>query len=208
MYKKAIELFKSFEEPLLAYELMLKTIELFGEDPTLISKNKQFITDTIILALQHPKIAQFEKLYNTPAVKLQIEENSSEKLFELLHIFTHKELKDYNEWEQKNKTFLDGSSIDAEVCRNKIMYLSFCSLAMKDNVISYSELCKIVGISKDQIEDWIIDAITNNIIDARIDQEREEIVINTFTQRTTNLRERLDTVASNFIDVVQFLYSA
>lgn len=207
MYKKAVDVFISLDEQLSAYELMLKTLELFEQDRELIDRNKDFITRTITLALQHPKIAQFGQLYDLPAVKTQVEEKTDEKLLELLHIFTYKDLKDYTEWEKKNAAYLKDSNIDAQVCKNKIMYLSFCSLAMKDNVISYDELSKIVGINRDEIEDWIIDAIVNNIIDARIDQEKEEVVINTFTQRTTNLRERLDKVSSSFIKMVQFLYS-
>lgn len=205
MYKKAVKLFKALDEQLDAYELMLKTLELFGDDKNLISTHKEFIEGTIKLALQHPKIAQFGELYNLPAVKTQREEKTDEKLIELLHIFTYDNLEEYAKWESTNKQYLESANIDPQVCRNKITYLSFCSLALKDNVIGYDELAKIVAIKREDIEDWIIDAIVNNIIDARIDQENEKIIINTFTQRTSNLKERLDKTAEDFRVVLQLI---
>lgn len=205
MYKKVVELFHILEDPISAYKLMLDTIELFGEDKELINNNQDFVTQTITLALQHPKIAQFENLYNLPAVRTQREENKDAKLLELLHIFTYENLEEYTKWESSNKKYLEEANIDTQVCKNKIMYLSFCSLAMKDNVISYDELSQIVGIKRDDIEDWIVDAIVNNIIDARLDQEKEQIVINTFTQRTTNLKERLDKTMTDFDVVLQLI---
>lgn len=200
MYKKVVQLFHLLDDQISAYQLMLKTIELFGEEKELINNNKEFVAQTIILALQHPKINQFENLYNLPAVRSQREENKDEKLQELLHIFTYENLEEYEKWESSNKKYLENAKIDTQVCRNKIMYLSFCSLAMKDNVISYDELSQIVGINRDEIEDWIVD-----VIDARLDQEKEQIIINTFTPRTTNLKERLDKTITDFDTVLQLI---
>lgn len=205
MYKKAVELLSNLDDQLASYELMLKTLELFGNDKKMISSHKDFIEKTITLALQHPKISQFGDLYNLPAVRTQREEKTDEKLIELLHIFTYENLDEYTKWESTNKKYLESANIDPQVCRNKITYLSFCSQAMKDNVITYDELAKIVGIKREEIEDWIIDAIVNNIIDARIDQENEKIIINTFTQRSTNLKERLDKTMEDFSVVLQLI---
>lgn len=60
---------------------------------------------------------------------------------------------------------------------------------MKDSVISYDDLSKTVGIDRDEIEDWIIDAIVNNIVDARLDQDNETIIINSFTRRNMGKEE-------------------
>lgn len=205
LYKKAVDLFFKLDEHLSAYELMHITIGLFDEDKKLIEENRDFVTRTITLALQHPKIAQFEDLYNLPAVRVQREEKKDEKLLELLHIFTYENLEEYNKWESVNKKYLEQYNIDTQVCKNKIMYLSFCSQAMKDRKISYDSLSKIVGISRDEIEDWIVDAIVNEIIDARLDQENEQIVINSFKQRTTNLKERLAKATEAFSAVMDYI---
>jgi hypothetical protein len=199
LYQKVVDALHKLDLQLEAYELMLKTVELLGEDEDLITSHKTFVTGTIKSALQHPKIVQFERLYNLPAVQAQKEENK------LLYIFTYENLEEYNKWERDNKQYLTNLNIDSQVCRNKMMYLSFCSSAMKDNVLSYDQLVQIVGIKREEIEDWIIDAIVNNIIDARLDQEREQIVINTFTQRTTNLKERLDKTMTDFDSVLKII---
>jgi len=190
------------EDKLIAYELMLKALILLGDNKDQITKNKDLIIRTSKLALEHPKITQFEYLYNTPAIKALKEEKIEEKLEELLHIFTYDTLDEYNKWESTNKKYLDDSSLDAQVLKNKIMYLSFCSLAMNDNVITFDKLAEIVDIKRDEIEEWVVDAVVNDIIDARIDQDNEQVIINTFTQRTTNLKDRINKTTSDFDSVL------
>lgn len=211
MYKKAIDLFVASDEKLAAYQLLIKTLKLLGDDTELIMANQFLVTQAITIGLQHPKVAQFDVLYNLPAVKAQKEAKTNEKLFELLHIFTFEDLAEYTKWESNNKQFLESQNIESNVCRHKMMYLSFCSQAMKDNVISYDNLAKIMGVNRDEIEDWVIDAIVNKIIDARLDQDNESIVINSFTQRNMdkaeweNLKGKLDKTKDDFQVVLQLI---
>jgi hypothetical protein len=45
--------------------------------------------------------------------------------------------------------------------------------------LKFSELAKLLDIAEDDVEEWTIEAINNDIIDARIDQINSEIVIKT-----------------------------
>lgn len=186
IYKHCIEILVSNDETLSAYDLILKTISLVGSDKDKIEQNEELVKKGITIALQHPKIVNFDVLYTLPAVKLLTESKKADKLYELLHIFTYDALNEYSEWESKNKAFLESSKIEADICKNKMMYLAVCVQANQDNVISYDKLSDIVGIPRDQVEEWIIDAIVNKIIDARLDQENECIIVSFISQRNMN----------------------
>lgn len=69
----------------------------------------------------------------------------------------------------------------------KKQYLQICSLKLEESNHKYQDLANILNvspyvvltlqISKDDVEVWAIEAIASGIIDAKIDQLKEEIVI-------------------------------
>lgn len=80
------------------------------------------------------------------------------------------------------------------------------------SVIEYSKLAEIVGIKREEIEEWIIDAIVNNIIDARLDQENECIIFNSFAKRNMNdmsewknLKQKIKDTQTKFDKVLKLI---
>lgn len=212
LYVKSANILSKHNEDHDAYLTLIAAITLFEKDQKIIKEYEQVINHAITIALQHPKVVQYDILSGLPAVILQIESNPTFALYELLQIFTNGDVNDYLAWESKNKDFMATTSLNAEVCRNKITYLSIGAHASQDNIISYDKLTQIVGIKRDKIEDWIIDAIVNNIIDARLDQENECIIINSFTKRNmkdmkewTTLQEKLTDTKAKFSKVLQWI---
>lgn len=66
----------------------------------------------------------------------------------------------------------------------KKSYLQICSLATLENSnFDYNQLAQLLAIKQEDVEDWAIEAIANKIIDARIDQLNERIII-----KSTKLR--------------------
>lgn len=57
---------------------------------------------------------------------------------------------------------------EAEVLLKK-SYVQICSLNTDKTNFSYEELAKLLNIEEGNVELWAIDAITNKIIDAKID---------------------------------------
>jgi len=45
--------------------------------------------------------------------------------------------------------------------------------------MSFKELAKLLDIKEDDIEEWVIEAMSNDIIDAKIDQVAEQVIIKT-----------------------------
>jgi hypothetical protein len=229
LYKKAIEFFHKLDDQPASYELMLKTIELFGEETALIDSNQDFVVETIVLALQHPNIAHYSDLNELPAVSILKKKNSHPKLLELLHIFSNETLKEYEQWEKSNQSTLAEYKISPETSKNKMLNLSLSNLVTKENVISYADLSSLIGVEQNKIEDWIIDAIVNGIFDARLDQEKEQVIMNTIkgnkftfsrnsalsgsnfsivgnsSQKTGALKEKLEKTSNDFGEVLKVI---
>jgi translation initiation factor 3 subunit M len=76
----------------------------------------------------------------------------------------------------------------------KKQYIEICSLKQDSStgrLLKFSELASLLNIKVDDVEEWAITAINNDIIDARIDQMNEEIVIKTSRLRQLNNDEWL-----------------
>ena len=91
---------------------MLKTMDLFGTDTNTIENNEDFIAQAIIIAIQHPKVVQFDILSNKPSLKIQAMEHGSDQLFQLLEIFATGTINDYIKWEKENSKFMNDAKID------------------------------------------------------------------------------------------------
>lgn len=65
---------------------------------------------------------------------------------------------------------------EEDVIRKK-SYVAICSLATENTNFKYNDLAELLNIAAADVEEWAIEAISRNIIDAKIDQQRGEIVI-------------------------------
>lgn len=80
----------------------------------------------------------------------------------------------------------------SDVIRKK-QYVQICSLKLDNSNHKYEDLASILNIKKDDVEQWAIEAIAAGIIDAKIDQVREEIVIKShiMNKEWSAIKERL-----------------
>ena len=56
-----------------------------------------------------------------------------------------------------------------EDCILKKQNIQLCSSDQSKQVYTYVELAELLNIKKDDVEEWIFESITNELIDARID---------------------------------------
>ena len=68
----------------------------------------------------------------------------------------------------------------------KKRFIVICSLDIESStgrVLSFSDLSSMLDLPANDVEEWAISAINNDIIDGRIDQIKEQIVIKTHKLR-------------------------
>jgi hypothetical protein len=83
--------------------------------------------------------------------------------------------------------------LEMEDVIKKKQYVQICSLKLENSNHKYGDLANILNIKKDEVEQWAIEAIAGGIIDAKIDQVKEEIVIKShiMNQEWKAIRDRL-----------------
>ena len=124
-------------------------------------------------------------------------QKTSKDLYAFFDFFLKEAIATFSKNLSKNKAVMDKNTISTDHATQKKQYIQICSIGQEANeaavtsgkVLKFSELVSVLQIPADDVEEWCIEAINNDIIDARIDQIKEEIVIKTCRQRHLNTEE-------------------
>ena len=158
----------------------------------------------VILAIKAVDIINFAELVNLPAIK-QLTQNYS-KVFSLLNLFTQTSAQEFKQQLTQYADLMSSEGLTEQELVVKKSYVQICTLSTEVTNFSYQDLAQLLNVSKihtastdlilfslqidvDEIELWAIDAIQNKIIDAKIDQLNEVIVIKSHMLREIKLQE-------------------
>lgn len=117
---------------------------------------------------------------------------------------------DSKQFETKVKNFqklMSDEKLEIEDVIRKKQYVQICSLKLENSNHKYDELAAILNISKDDVEQWAIEAIAADIIDAKIDQINEEIIIKShiMNQEWKAIKDRLHDWSDKFVQMQTIL---
>ena len=117
---------------------------------------------------------------------------------------------DSKQFETKVKSFqklMTEEKLEMEDVIRKKQYVQICSLKLENSNHKYEELAAILNISKDDVEQWAIEAIAGDIIDAKIDQINEEIIIKShiMNQEWKAIKDRLHDWSDKFAQMQTIL---
>lgn len=102
---------------------------------------------------------------------------SSKELFDFVDLFLKADVAAFKKDVSKMKKVMDAQKIQLEQAILKKQYIDVCSI--QSNKMSFKDLAKLLDIKEDDIEEWVIEAMSNDIIDAKIDQVSEQVIIKT-----------------------------
>lgn len=156
----------------------LKLFEKSTEHELTANKTEQEAKRCVILGVRVPTVIDFADILKLNAVKHLQGNKDMKEVFDFMSLFTSTEAK---EFEGKVKTYtklMSEEKLALEDVIKKKQYVQICSLKLdKSSNFKYDELAAVLNIKKDDVEAWAIEAIAGGIIDAKIDQVEEVIVI-------------------------------
>ena len=136
-------------------------------------------------AIKGPQVIHFEEIMTLSAV--QDLKKSSKELLEFMDLFLKADVATFKKSLSKMKKLMEAHRIEQEQAILKKQYIDLCSI--QGSEMSFKELAKLLDIKEDDIEEWVIEAISNDIIDAKIDQVKELVMIKTSKMRHMQNKE-------------------
>ncbi|KAM5581173.1 hypothetical protein ABKV19_010412 [Rosa sericea] len=167
-----------------SFKFLTKYLATFsGEDAHVLSQAKDEAVHTIVEFVKTPDMFQCD-LLDMPAV-VQLEKDAKHALaYQLLKIFLTQRLDAYLEFQAANSTMLQSYGLVHEDCITKMRLISLVDLGSDESGrIPYSLIRDTLQINEDEVEPWVVKAITAKLLDCKMDQMNEVVVVTRSTQR-------------------------
>lgn len=192
-----------------AFKFLTKYLATFsGEDAYTIGEAKEEAVRSIIEFVKASDMFQCD-LLDMPAVA-QLEKDSKYALvYQLLKIFLTQRLDAYLDFQAANSTLLKSYGLVHEDCIAKMRLMSLVDLAsVETGQISYALIKDTLRINDDEVEMWVVKAITAKLIDCKMDQMNQIVIVSRCTERVfgqrqwQSLRTKLATWKGNISNVI------
>ena len=163
-------------------------IKLFTEDDAQgIEASQGEAKRCVILAIRAVDVINFAELVDLPAIKSLQAKNAD--LIKLLNLLSQSSAQDFAGQLGSLKKLIDAEGLTEKELITKKSYVQICTLDTNTSNFKYEELSQLLNIAQDDVEMWAIEAIQNRIIDAKIDQLNEVIVIKSHMLRELKEQE-------------------
>lgn len=157
---------------------MLAYLKLFQKstEAELVSNQVETLAKRcVVLGVKVPTVIDFADILQLKAVKFL--SGKDKQVFDFMSLFTQTDSKEFETKVQQFSKLMTEEKLDVQDVIHKKQYIQICSLKLENSNHGYEDLARILNIKKDDVEAWAIEAIAAGIIDAKIDQVKEEIVI-------------------------------
>ncbi|KAJ8775196.1 hypothetical protein K2173_020200 [Erythroxylum novogranatense] len=192
-----------------AFKFRTKYLATFNnEDPYTLGEAKEEAVLTIIEFVRASDIFQSD-LLDMPAIA-QLEKDAKYTLvYQLLKIFLTQRLDAYLDFQAANSALLESYGLVHENCITKMRLISLVDLALNESGrVPYALIKDTLQINDDEVELWIVKAITSKLIKWRMDQMNQVAIVCFSTERVfgqhqwQTLREKLATWRGNIASVI------
>ncbi|KAF8091429.1 hypothetical protein N665_0445s0016 [Sinapis alba] len=214
-------------------QLFLAIANVLRENKSLVKESLNFLTKYLATfsnedALDEAKeesvraVIEFVKassifqcdLLDLPAVAQLEKDAKYAPVYQLLKIFLTQRLNAYLEFQAANAECLQSYGLVDEDCVTKMRLLSLVDLASDESgKIPYASIKDTLQVKEEEVELWIVKAITAKLIDCKMDQMNQVVIVSRCSEREfgskqwQTLRTKLATWRDNIGNVISTIES-
>lgn len=192
----------------LAIDFQLKLLATFdGASATEFQSAKADIVALLSSVISHPDVFEFGAFLKSAAVK----QLAGEPVLEVLQLVFNGDLAAYTNWAASNGPKLQALNISEAPLLHKVRLLALASLCAKQSSIEFATIANTLQVPADETELWIIDVIRAGLVEAKIDEVNEKVIVSRSTHvefgsaQWADLRNKLQSWSTNLSDVQQVL---
>jgi len=195
LYKSIRNTYRNASRGKDAYDWSIRYLGTFDKDAQVTDEDVHEAYDTALEAIRIPNIYRYDDLISLqPVKKLEGHSNTLyDKTFSLLKIYLQQDVQAFNQLVDSNQDLLKQLVLDRDAVTEKIRLLSIASIGASvsstSGQVSYSTIASKLGVEEDQVEYFIVLAITQGVIDARMNQLARTVTITRTLHRTFGTEE-------------------
>ncbi|KAL0744636.1 hypothetical protein Bca4012_086149 [Brassica carinata] len=184
-----------------------------NEDAQVLDEAKEEAVRAVIEFVKASSIFQCD-LLDLPAVAQLEKDTKYAPVYQLLKIFLTQRLNAYSEFRASNSECLQSYGLVDEDCVTKMRLLSLVDLASDESgKIPYTSIKDTLQVKEEEVELWIVKAITAKLIDCKMDQMNQVVIVSRCSEREfgskqwQSLRTKLATWRDNIENVISTIES-
>merc|ERR1711908_52024 len=176
--------------------------------------NEQQVQESTIMllkdALQLPSVIQFDDILSFDVVKAAAKGNHA-KLVELCKLFLNSDVKALDAFYKKNQAAFKEYDVKFEDAMAKMRLLTLATKVHGKSEITLKEVANALEESEDNVERWVVRALSEGVIDGRIDQLNHKVLVKSAFQREFGkagwafLDSKLTQWTENLENVIKFI---
>jgi len=105
-------------------------------------------------------------------------------LVNLLRIICVGKLSDFTAIASQKPAFLTQYNIDADHVEYNMRLMSLCSLGCEKTIITYREIAATLAVDEAEVEDWVVDAVGQGLMEAHMDQSTSVVCVSRSAHRS------------------------
>lgn len=188
-----------------AFSYLKKTLQLYQGTSEVSDKMAQDAATQLVQdALQLPNVMQVDDLLALDTVKQLGKSKPGKDLVELLRIFLKGGVDELRNFHSKNGKVFTQFSLSIDDCMSKIRLLTLATLCQGESEMPLARVAEVLQEpdDDDNVERWVVRAISEGVIDGRIDQLNRKVLIKSTFQRQFEKREWefLDTKLTQWVE--------
>lgn len=194
-----------------AFAYLRRYMGLFQGKDAACKQAQEAAVQIIKDAVELPSVLQFDDILGLDAVKALGKSKQSGDLVELCNVFLTGGVADLTKFNEKSKKTFKDNGLSYEDARSKIKLLAIASLCLGKSEIHLSEVAKVIEEKEDNVEPWVVRALSDGVIDGRIDQLNQKVMIKSAFQRKFGKEEwefldnKLQSWVDNLESVIKFI---
>lgn len=170
-----------------AFAFNVKRLELYNGAPEAeVAGVEAAAVAAIVDAVRLPELYRFDTLLELAAVRRLAGAGAGAdqgSLHQLLSIFVKDDLDVFEEFARGHAALLDKHGIEVGAAADKMRLLTFASLGIDAQELSYQAIATALHVEEAAVEEWVIRAISSGLVDAKINQLKSNVAVYRSTQR-------------------------
>ncbi|CAM8965096.1 unnamed protein product [Rhodiola kirilowii] len=148
-----------------------------GEDVTALSEAKGEAVKAIVEFIKAPDMFECD-LLDLPAIKQLEADAENTAVYQLLKIFLTQRLDAYMEFQAANSALLKFHGINHLDCVTKMRMMSLIDIGSNvSSQIPYATIIDALQIDADEVEFWVVKAMTAKLLNCKLDQMNEVVIV-------------------------------
>jgi len=191
-----------------ALQFLVKYLDTYvGE--TFPPSAQQIATNAVVNSIKAPVGAfKYRTILQESLASQQLGSAELTDLMTLLTILCEGSLSDYKTYASSKSGVMQTHAIDQDVVLSNMRLLSLCGLCAEVQTISYAKIAEVLDVTMEEVEMWVVMAIGEDLVEATMDQAKEEVTVTRATARRfgkeqwKTLRDKLKEWHSGMTDIL------